>query len=130
MPRRHRDTRQYGGAAYGGTLLSEPNTERTGLALLRHVLVRHPKQHLTIPALVEAVLGRDSPDFGYGAELECAIRDYVSEGILWLKGGEVWPTQLAFDSVGATPPRSDRASPIEAREGRLDRRASNRREVV
>src|SRR5918996_6192216 len=76
--------------AHDRHLLSEPVDGRTRQEVLDYVLILHPKEHLTIPALVSAML--DSPGCD-STELECAcaVRDYVSEGLLRLRRGEVWP---------------------------------------
>lgn len=89
---REQDIPQRRRTAHGETLLAALDDSRA-IQVLDYVLALHPERHLTIPALVEAVLDKDSPDFGCGSELECAIRDYVSEGVLRLNAGEVWPTR-------------------------------------
>ena len=75
--------------------------ERFRRAVLDHILALHPHRHLRIPALVQEMLA-GSAHFGGGAELECAIRDCVCKGLLSIKRGRLWPTQLALESEEET----------------------------
>jgi hypothetical protein len=59
--------------------------------VIDHVLVLHPKTHLTIPALVGEILA-GCTDFSPGDELERAVRDLVCAGSLYCEGGCVFPS--------------------------------------
>lgn len=83
-----------------GVLLNELVGDRTRQAVLDYVLTLHPKQHLTIPALVREMQA-GMFDFGEGTELECAVRDCVGEGLLSIERGQLRPTQLALESEDA-----------------------------
>ncbi len=81
-------------------LLSLSVEGRTRRAVLDYVLALHPQQHLTIPVLVREMQA-GAFDFGEGSEFECAIRDCVSEGLIEVEGGRLWPTQLVLEAEGS-----------------------------
>ena len=94
-PRCRRSAHQRSGAVRGVVLVDRLSAEEARSAVLERVLLLHPTTHLTIPTLVSSLL--DSPERG-GAELECAVRDSVGEGLLGLKRGLLWPTSLALEA--------------------------------
>jgi hypothetical protein len=81
------------------------NEERFRHAVLQYVLVLHPARHLTIPDLIRE-MHAGSASFGQHAELECAVRDLVAEGLLLCEKSVLmpglpsarWPTACSVKS--------------------------------
>ena len=99
-PRARRSSHQNAGPKRSLFQLDRPSTKGARHAVVNLVLALHPDDHLTIPDLVRSLLGASEPA---GAELECAVRDLVSEGLLSIKRSRLWPTSAVLGSLRSDP---------------------------